>query len=175
MKFKRIHITGASGSGATTLGRALASKLAYTFFDADNYYWLLTQPPYKQKRNREDRVRMILNDLGKVDRFVLSGSVSSWGQELQASFDFVIFLVVPTEIRIQRLVERETRELGYINQEFIEWARQYDEGKMSGRSRSLHEKWLAELRCPVLRLEDNLAVDDCLAKVLENRAETESL
>src|SRR5579859_3510970 len=168
MRFKCIHIMGASGSGTTTLGRALASKLAYAFFDADDYYWLPTQPPYQQKRPREDRVSMILADLRKVNGYVLSGSVSSWGQELEACFDFVIFLVVPAETRIQRLIERDTRELGSANQEFIEWARQYDEGKLSGRSRELHEKWVAGLRCPVLRLEGNLAVEGCLAKTLEN-------
>jgi adenylate kinase family enzyme len=172
MKFKRIHITGASGSGTTTLGRALAARLGYAFFDADDYFWLPTQPPYQQKRLREDRLPLIMADLGKADGYVLAGSVCNWGQELEASFDFVVFLVVPTEIRIQRLMERETRQLGSVNQGFIEWARQYDEGKLSGRSRALHEKWLAEVRCPVLRLEGNTPVDNCLAKILENGAAT---
>lgn len=166
MKFKRIHIMGASGSGTTTLGRALAARLGYAFFDADDYYWLTTEPPYQQKRQREVRLPMILADLGKVDGYVLSGSVCSWGQELETSFDLVVFLVVPTEVRIQRLVERETRELSYTNQEFIEWARQYDEGKLSGRSRALHEKWLSQLHCPILRFDGNHSVDDCLATIL---------
>jgi hypothetical protein len=141
-------------------------KLGYAFFDEDDYYWLPTEPPYQQKRQREDRISTMLADLGKTNGYVLSGSVSSWGQELKASFDFVVFLVVPTEIRVQRLMERETRERGYVNQEFIEWARQYDVGKMSGRSRGLHEKWLTEVPCPILRLEGNMSVDDYVAKVL---------
>jgi adenylate kinase family enzyme len=36
----RILITGASGCGTTTLGRALADKLRLPFFDVDDYYWL---------------------------------------------------------------------------------------------------------------------------------------
>lgn len=33
----RIHILGASGSGTTTLGKALSDKLRYKHFDTDNY------------------------------------------------------------------------------------------------------------------------------------------
>lgn len=41
-----IHITGASGSGTTTLGRALAQALGWRYLDADRYYWLPTSPPF---------------------------------------------------------------------------------------------------------------------------------
>ena len=34
----RIHITGASGSGTSTLGAALANHLCVAHFDADNFY-----------------------------------------------------------------------------------------------------------------------------------------
>ena len=33
----RIHILGAFGSGTTTLGRALAARLQYPYFDMDDY------------------------------------------------------------------------------------------------------------------------------------------
>jgi adenylate kinase family enzyme len=35
---KRIHLIGASGSGTTTLGRALAQRLGYPHFDTDHYF-----------------------------------------------------------------------------------------------------------------------------------------
>ena len=41
----RIHILGASGSGTTTLGRALAERLQCPHFDADDYFWVPTDPP----------------------------------------------------------------------------------------------------------------------------------
>jgi adenylate kinase family enzyme len=47
----RILITGASGSGTTTLGKTLASKLNWGFFEADDYYWLPTEPPYKKRES----------------------------------------------------------------------------------------------------------------------------
>jgi NAD(P)-dependent dehydrogenase (short-subunit alcohol dehydrogenase family) len=39
MKGRRIHVTGASGSGVTTLGRALADALALPHHDTDDYFW----------------------------------------------------------------------------------------------------------------------------------------
>jgi hypothetical protein len=36
---------------------------------------------------------------------------------------------------------------------FLEWARGYDDPAFDGRSRVAHERWLADLDCPVLRLD----------------------
>ncbi len=35
----KIHVFGASGSGVSTLGKALAVELHLPFFDADDFYW----------------------------------------------------------------------------------------------------------------------------------------
>jgi adenylate kinase family enzyme len=45
MKLRRIHITGASGAGVTTLGRASANALAIPHHDTDDYFWQPTRPP----------------------------------------------------------------------------------------------------------------------------------
>jgi len=47
MKSCRIHIMGASSSGATSLGRALAEALAIPHHDTDDYLWQPTTPPYR--------------------------------------------------------------------------------------------------------------------------------
>src|SRR5438128_874343 len=46
---QRLHILGASGSGTTTLGRALAEGLQCPHFDTDDYFWLPTDPPFTQQ------------------------------------------------------------------------------------------------------------------------------
>jgi adenylate kinase family enzyme len=46
MKLCRIHITGASGAGVSTLGCALADALAIPHHDTDDYFWQPTSPPY---------------------------------------------------------------------------------------------------------------------------------
>ncbi|MEM6738348.1 MAG: shikimate kinase [Bacteroidota bacterium] len=35
----QIHIFGASGSGVTTIGKALSKELDLSYFDTDDYYW----------------------------------------------------------------------------------------------------------------------------------------
>ena len=60
---RRIHILGASGSGTTTLGRALAERLQGPHFDTDDYFWLPTDPPYTQRRERTERQRLLMDDL----------------------------------------------------------------------------------------------------------------
>ena len=98
------------------------------------------------------------------DGWVLSGSVASWGDELIAMFDLVVFLTVPTPVRMSRLRDREIRRYGETalqlggsrhsaTQAFFDWASQYDNPQFDGRSRSRHETWLSKLDCPVLRLD----------------------
>lgn len=54
----RILITGAAGTGTTTLGRALAAEMGCGFFfDADDYYWIASDPPFQQKQEHEIRLR----------------------------------------------------------------------------------------------------------------------
>ena len=59
---KRIHILGASGAGISTLGRALAERLQYAHFDTDDYFWLPTDPPYTQQRERTRREHLLMEE-----------------------------------------------------------------------------------------------------------------
>ena len=62
----RVLVTGASGSGTTTLGRALSRELEDSFFDVDDYYWVPTEPPYQQQRDSSARLSLLLADLSKA-------------------------------------------------------------------------------------------------------------
>jgi adenylate kinase family enzyme len=68
---QRIHILGASGSGTTTLGRALAAHLHFPHFDTDDYFWLPTDPPYTQQRERIERAQLLMNDVTAHDAWVV--------------------------------------------------------------------------------------------------------
>ena len=59
MKSRRIHLMGASGSGVTTLGRAVSDRLALPHHDTDDYFWLPTAPPYQTSRPAADRLRLM--------------------------------------------------------------------------------------------------------------------
>lgn len=176
----RIHVTGASGSGVTTLGRALAARLGLPHFDTDDFYWLPSDPPFQERRAPAERLERLSAALAACGGgWVLSGSLDCWGDSLKALFDRVVFLSTPTEIRIRRLKKRERRRFGPAalapggamhaqHQAFLDWAAAYESGWMSGRSRPRHEGWLATLNCPVIRLDGTRRVADMVDAVLRS-------
>jgi len=171
----RILIIGASGSGVTTLGHALANALNISHYDTDDYYWLPSIPPYQVKRDIPSRLHMMHEQFLLQPAWVLSGSLDPWGNELKDFFDLVIFLYTPTNIRISRLHDREARRLGIgLNDQlpdetmkFIEWSSHYDDCTREGRCLARHEVWLKSLSCPILRLDGTQPVINLIAQVLE--------
>jgi adenylate kinase family enzyme len=149
----KLHLFGASGSGTTTLGRALAERLAHPFFDVDDYYWLPTTPTFTKKRERSERIDLLRRTLG--EQWILAGSMCGWGEELLGDLDLAIFLEAPTAIRLQRLRARELeRNIATDRIEaFLRWAAEYDSGGMAVRSKRVHEALIARLSCRVLRLD----------------------
>jgi adenylate kinase family enzyme len=177
MKLRRIHIMGASGAGVTTLGRALADALAFPHHDADDYFWLPTTPPYRKKRERDDRLRLIQEIFLERSDWVLSGSIVGWGDSIARWFDLVLYVQVPTEIRLRRLRDREARHFGteavspggwryQETEEFIEWASHYDDGTREHRSLGRHQTWLATMCCPVMRLDGTRATKELVAEII---------
>jgi adenylate kinase family enzyme len=162
---RRIHLVGASGSGTTTLGHALARHLGVPHLDTDDYYWLPTEPKFEEVRERGERQALLGADLDRHPSWVLSGSLCGWGDVFVPRFDLVVFCAVPPEIRLARLRARERERYGEAAiapggrrrakyEAFIAWAASYEDGPVAERSRAMHEAWLAALPCPVLRLED---------------------
>jgi uridine kinase len=162
----RILITGASGSGSTTLGRVLALHLSAGFFDSDDYYWLPSRPPFQAKEAPASRLTRILEDLSKHPAAVLAGSVMQWGADLEDSFSLVVFLTVPADLRVKRLRDREVQRFGRADPQFLKWAAQYDSGELEGRSLSKHKEWLSRRRCTVLHIDGDVSTTDRLARVV---------
>jgi adenylate kinase family enzyme len=163
----RVLVTGSSGSGTSTLGRTLAAEMGCSFFDADDYYWLPTTPPFKDKRDFSTRLSLLLRDLSKASSAVIAGSIMNWGKGLEDSFSLIVFLTLDAEIRVARLRAREMERMGEADEPFLAWAAQYDDGRMLGRSRMRHEQWLGQRACPVLRLDGDLTVATRVARVKE--------
>jgi adenylate kinase family enzyme len=172
----RIHILGASGSGTTTLGRALAEHLSCRHFDTDDYFWLPTDPPYTQPRERTERAQLLMDDLTAQEHWVLSGSLCEWGDIAIPRFELVVFLSIPHDVRMARLRRREQARFGERilpggdmyeqSQEFLAWAASYDAGGVDIRSRRLHEEWLSTLPCPILCFEGEYTVEEHLAVLM---------
>lgn len=173
----RIHIFGASGSGTTTLGKALADTLQCRHYDTDTYFWMPTDPPFQAVRECKARQALLRHDLAQCDSWVLSGSLCGWGDFAIPMFSLVVFLWLPSAIRMQRLEKREVQRYGHsiedphdpryaTHRAFLDWAAEYDAGGLDMRSRARHEEWMKGLPCKVVRLEQSRTVQDNLKLIL---------
>ncbi|SKA13083.1 Adenylate kinase [Consotaella salsifontis] len=181
-----IHITGASGSGVSTLGHALAARLQLTHLDTDDFYWEATDPPYQLKRpidKRLDRIRRAFEEAHQG--WVLSGSLDSWGEPLVNLFDLVVFIETPAKVRLERLRSRELARHGAealapggamhaTHTAFMAWAACYERGDRSGRSLTGHRAWLQVLPCPWLHVEGIRPVETLVEDIEAGLAELQT-
>ena len=172
MRRSRLHVMGASGTGTTTLARALADHWAVPHADADDYFWVPSSPPYVHKRPADERLTLMRSVFVPREAWVLSGSMLGWGESVVAECDAVVFLTLDPDERLRRLEARETARRGGPDfdevawEAFLEWARGYDDPGFEGRSRVAHEAWLKELGQPVLRLDSAQRRDELRDAVL---------
>jgi adenylate kinase family enzyme len=172
---ERVHIFGAAGCGSTTLGRALACELECQYLDVDDVYWLPTIPPYQSKRAAAERIRMLEAATRWTTSWVLSGAIVGWGDALVPTFDLVVFLYVPAEVRLARLRAREQERFGTAvepdgsmyeqHQAFLQWAAGYDTGT-SGRTLETDATWLAQLNCRVMSMKGECSTCDQVSHIL---------
>lgn len=167
---------GASGSGTSSLAAAVARRHGHRHLDTDDFYWMPTDPPFQQVRPRDERLARLESALEQSPTWVLSGSLCGWGDPLIPRFELVVFLLVPTPVRLARLRAREQQRYGAAaiaaggplhraHVEFIDWAGRYDSGGPDMRSRAMHEAWLASISAPVVRLEGDDPMSDLLARL----------
>jgi adenylate kinase family enzyme len=164
----RVLFTGAAGSGTTTLAKAFARQRGFAFLDADDFFWLPTEPPYRQRRAEADRLTLLSQAMGGFTNVAVSRSIPGWGQQLEQSFNLVVFLYVPAPVRLQRLHEREIARFGHADTAFLEWAALYDAGPPEGRSLARHRAWLLSLVCPVIHFEGEHTVEELLLRLAES-------
>ena len=171
-----MHILGASGSGTTTLGAAVAARLVHAHLDTDDFFWFPTEPKFEKIRPREERVALLGAALDRPGGWVLSGSLCGWGDVFIPRFDLVVFIYLPPDLRLARLARREVGRYGAEAiapggvhrakyEAFMAWAAAYDAGGVE-RNRTMHEQWLTALPCPVLRLTTVAPVTEHVEAVL---------
>lgn len=88
----------------------------------------------------------------------------------------MVFLKTPHHLRMQRLRAREATHFGAEviapggwrheeTESFLEWASHYEDGTREGRNLARHEAWIADLPCPVLRLDGARPIADLVMEV----------
>lgn len=175
----KIHIFGASGSGVTTTGNALAEKLAYRYFDSDDYFWEKSDVPFTVRRNHEERNSKIKTDLENSQNWILGGSIFRWGENVFPDFDLVVYLWIPPQIRMERLKKREFERYGNVIytdpdrikqfEDFMEWAADYDNNTgIANRNFQAHKNWLNSIDFPVLKISGDLTLQQRIDLIIEN-------
>jgi adenylate kinase family enzyme len=172
----RIHILGASGSGTTTFGAAVAGLLHVRHLDTDSVFWMPTDPPFTTPRPRAERRALLLDQLAPERSWILSGSAISWAEPLEPLYDLIVYLSLDTALRMERLRRREAArhgsriapggDMAEASAAFLRWAQAYDTAGPEQRSRAAHEAWLADQAAPVLRLDSSRPVADLATAVL---------
>jgi adenylate kinase family enzyme len=173
---ERVHIFGAAGCGSSTLAWALARRLAYRYLDTDDCLWFPTTPPFQKKRTTPERLRVLNEATASAQRWVLSGSIAGWGDAVIPSLNLVVFLYVPTEVRLARLQRREHSRFGAAldpggamydqHQAFLRWAAGYDAGLSGGRTLLADATWLGYLPCPIMVLVGECGTKDQIERLL---------
>lgn len=168
--YLRVLVMGGPGSGTSTLGRALAKMINARHLETDDYQWQQDsqgRAVFQIKTDLVCRTQAFVRDLQYSGPVVVSGSLDGWGRSVEDNFDLVVFCVLDTSLRLQRIRERDEHRFGRVNQTFLEWAAGYDDGNRPGRSRASHEKWLAARCQPVVRIQGDLTLEGQLEKVLQ--------
>jgi adenylate kinase family enzyme len=175
---KKIHVMGAPGAGTTSLGKALAERLGYAHFDVDDVYWFTDDElPYRRKRNPDHRRKLLTERFATTENWVLSGSLCGWGDVFIPQFEMVVWLWLPASLRIPRIEQRERQrygdarldaggDLNIVFEKFKIWAAACDAPDGGLRSKQNELEWLEKLGCPVMQIEEDLAQNALLDRVI---------
>ena len=154
-------IIGPSASGKTTLGKKVAEILNFPYFDVDDFIWRFDTPElYTVMYSREEKISRLQNAIAPYEHFVMAGSMSSFHQAFDDSFEMMVFLYVDPDIRVQRANERAIQRFGdrvlkggdmdESNQDFLKKIRRYE---TDGSPNLTEQKaWMESLSCKKLEL-----------------------
>jgi uridine kinase len=118
---------------------------------------------------QEERTRHLMDDIRKYPDFVISGTIFNDKELFEPLLNLAVFVSTPANVCAERVYTREcrrwgervlpggdmyktTRFYGDFN-DYVANAQKYETADVSKFGRKLHEQWIADLSCPVLRLD----------------------
>ena len=171
-----IIIFGSAGSGKTTLGKMVADKLGYPYFDIDDYIWRKdTDKPFTIMYTRAEKINRLMSDISKGNYFVMAGSMDSFHEPFDPLFDLAVHITAPVETRIDRIHKREYERLGErimnggdmyeVHCRFLDNSARYDlDGSPCMKT---HIQWADSLPCKVLQLSGEDAIDKNAGRIVQ--------
>lgn len=105
--------------------------------------------------------------------------MAGWGRHPVLEFSLVVFLILPADVRLERLRLREAQRFGSRIlpggdmednfRSFMAWTAGYDSGASEGTNNlPRHEEYVKNLACPILRIERPMATSEQVARVLNS-------
>lgn len=167
-----INIFGSSGSGTTTLANEIAKNNKFHHIDIDDIMWKKTDPPFSQRRDNQSIKNLIDKDLSAHKDVVISGSLVNIYDELKEEIALFIYMNLDINTRIKRINEREIKRFGKRilkggdlynkHQDFLKWVSDYELNPENLRSRRQHLAWLKDVEAPILRITEELKLEELL-------------
>ncbi len=187
-----IAIVGLNGAGKSTLAHALAKEIGYFEMDVEDYYFpeqrtsrqnalenqsllkteYLGELPYSMPRTKAEVQEQLLKDIEKHSKFIISGVTMNWCEEILSRIDIVFWIQTPTEVRVERVKEREERRFGERVLENGDMYLQQVEFRKMVADKKLEtvEKSIAELKKPIIVLDGMVSVEKNL-EIVKNKLE----
>lgn len=111
---RRIIICGGNGAGKTTLGRELSKKTKIPFMDVEDYYFSYENKGYRYdtERSKEEVEKMLISDMYKYEEFIFAATKPNFSEDVVARMTMAIYLKVPKQIRIRRVINRSYSMFG---------------------------------------------------------------
>ena len=106
---QRIMIIGAPGSGKSTLARAMGDRLGLPVYFMDHIHWT----PGWVERDPAEKTAMVREIIAK-DAWVFEGGHSTTYADRLARADLLIWLDLPTGLRVFRVIRRCWRDGGRV-------------------------------------------------------------
>jgi adenylate kinase family enzyme len=100
---RRVNVIGGSGSGKSSVGRAIAAKLDLPFIELDEIHWS-KYPNWRVPA--DDEFRVWVKEATAGDRWVVDGSYSRTRDIVWARADTVVWLELPFVVRLWRVLRR---------------------------------------------------------------------
>lgn len=159
-----IIVCGLNGVGKSTLGRALAKKLHFSFIDNEDLYFPKTDTNYlyASPRTCEEVEKLLLNEIKTHENFVFASVKGNYGKAVYPFFQYVILLEAPWDIRIKRVKKRSFEKFGnrmLPGGDLHEQEERFFD-LVKSRAENTVEEWIQSLRCPVIRVDGTKPVEE---------------
>lgn len=166
-----IIVCGLNGSGKSTLGKALADALQFHFIDVEDLYFPKTDPNYlyASPRNEDEVAKLFEEEIKAHENFVFAAVRGNYGIDVQTTYQYVVLIQVPKDIRLKRVRERDFQKFGNrvlpggdlyeVTEAFFE--------KISARPDDYAEKWMESMDCPVIRVDGTKPIEENVAFIIK--------